>query len=66
MFINWPYEVPILQKIYDTWHFGYTLLVYLAQSVALFWAVYGLDQLAQKRSKKSAAAEEVVNNEQNS
>lgn len=65
MFINWPYEISILQKIYDTWHFGYTLLVYLAQSVALFWVVYGLDRLTQKRSKKPAE-EDVVNNGQNS
>ena len=46
MLISQPFGIEILQAMYDISPIFYGLSVYIAQSVLLFWAIYGIYKLA--------------------
>lgn len=58
MFIGVPFYLPPLQFLYDTSPYLYAAVVYLAQSVALYWAWFGGYQLVMHLMKKRRAARE--------
>lgn len=60
MLISRPFGVAFFYTVYNISPFLYGLMVYLAQSVGLFWAVYGVYKIGEKIANKKQPKTDLV------